>query len=121
MMHDPEMEALLSMAMRYNTYIDQPISLLLKYLCRPEVNIQPWEVEFQSIEKGSDAIKWKDRVEFAYWKGNPDVASPLRVALLSCNDTDKRQAPIFRQVPKLLSCFILNINSHLIISVGQKS
>ncbi|KAJ4749965.1 O-glucosyltransferase rumi-like protein (DUF821) [Rhynchospora pubera] len=63
----------------------------------PEVNIQPWEVEYKSIEKGSEAIKWKDRVRFAYWRGNPDVASPLRVALMSCNDTEKWQAQIFRQ------------------------
>lgn len=69
------------------------------------MNVQPWEVEFKSIKKGSDAIKWKDRVKFAYWKGNPDVASPLRMALMSCNDTEKWQAQIFRQVPKLLPFF----------------
>ncbi|KAJ3675361.1 hypothetical protein LUZ60_004403 [Juncus effusus] len=63
----------------------------------PEVNIKPWDEEFRSIKKGADAIKWKDRGRFAYWKGNPDVDSPVRTELLSCNDSDKWQAKIFRQ------------------------
>lgn len=65
---------------------------------RPETNIEPWSKEFRDIEEGAKAIKWQDRVATAYWKGNPDVASPLRVALLNCNDTNMWHAEIMRQV-----------------------
>ncbi|KAL5231749.1 hypothetical protein ABZP36_030525 [Zizania latifolia] len=63
----------------------------------PETNIAPWRNEFRSIKHGAKARKWKERVATAYWKGNPDVASPLRVALLSCNDTSLWHAEIMRQ------------------------
>jgi len=32
--------------------------------------------------------KWKDRVPYAYWKGNPNVAA-TRKNLLKCNATSK--------------------------------
>ncbi|EEE62342.1 hypothetical protein OsJ_17131 [Oryza sativa Japonica Group] len=64
---------------------------------RPETNIEPWSKEFRDIKEGAKAIKWQDRVATAYWKGNPDVASPLRVALLNCNDTNMWHAEIMRQ------------------------
>ncbi|RCV15185.1 hypothetical protein SETIT_3G037800v2 [Setaria italica] len=63
----------------------------------PETNIEPWSREFKSIKAGAKATKWVDRVPTAYWKGNPDVASPLRVALLGCNDTGLWRAEIMRQ------------------------
>lgn len=63
----------------------------------PETNIEPWSKEFRDIKEGAKAIKWQDRVATAYWKGNPDVASPLRVALLNCNDTNMWHAEIMRQ------------------------
>ncbi|XP_040380340.1 protein O-glucosyltransferase 1 [Oryza brachyantha] len=63
----------------------------------PETNIEPWSNEFMSIKQGAKATKWQDRVATAYWKGNPDVASPLRVALLGCNDTNLWHAEIMRQ------------------------
>ncbi|XP_062179646.1 uncharacterized protein LOC133884304 [Phragmites australis] len=63
----------------------------------PETNIEPWNREFKSIKLGAKATKWQDRVPTAYWKGNPDVASPLRVALLGCNDTNLWRAEIMRQ------------------------
>ncbi|KAF8725881.1 hypothetical protein HU200_020447 [Digitaria exilis] len=63
----------------------------------PETNIEPWNVEFKSIKVGAKATRWVDRVPTAYWKGNPDVASPLRVALLGCNDTNLWHAEIMRQ------------------------
>ena len=65
--------------------------------CRPETNIKPWNREFKSIKMGARATRWADRVPTAYWKGNPDVASPLRVALLGCNDTAAWRAEIMRQ------------------------
>ncbi|RLN28541.1 protein O-glucosyltransferase 1 [Panicum miliaceum] len=63
----------------------------------PETNIEPWSREFKSIKVGAKATKWVDRVPRAYWKGNPDVASPLRLALLGCNDTNLWRAEIMRQ------------------------
>uniref|UniRef100_A0A0D9WCU9 Glycosyl transferase CAP10 domain-containing protein n=1 Tax=Leersia perrieri TaxID=77586 RepID=A0A0D9WCU9_9ORYZ len=63
----------------------------------PETNIEPWNEQFRDIKQGAKAMTWQDRVATAYWKGNPDVASPLRVALLSCNDTNMWHAEIMRQ------------------------
>ncbi|VAH14490.1 unnamed protein product [Triticum turgidum subsp. durum] len=63
----------------------------------PETHIEPWTREFRSIKQGSRRVKWPDRVPTAYWKGNPDVASPLRLALLACNDTNLWRAEIMRQ------------------------
>jgi len=63
----------------------------------PETNIEPWSREFKSIKVGAKATKWVDRVPTAFWKGNPDVASPLRLALLGCNDTNLWRAEIMRQ------------------------
>jgi protein glucosyltransferase len=68
-----------------------------KLQCRPETNIEPWNREFKSIKAGARATRWADRVPTAYWKGNPDVASPLRVALLGCNDTALWRGEIMRQ------------------------
>ncbi|KAM3400908.1 hypothetical protein ACQJBY_005627 [Aegilops geniculata] len=63
----------------------------------PETHIEPWTREFRSIKQGSRRVRWPDRVPTAYWKGNPDVASPLRLALLACNDTNLWRAEIMRQ------------------------
>jgi hypothetical protein len=71
------------------------------YNCRPEINIKPWAEEFRSIKLGAQAVKWKRKTKTAYWKGNPDVDSPIRMALLSCNDSKKWGAQIIRQVLKL--------------------
>ncbi|XP_073009738.1 uncharacterized protein [Typha latifolia] len=63
----------------------------------PEINIKPWAEEFRSIKLGAQAVKWKRKTKTAYWKGNPDVDSPIRMALLSCNDSKKWGAQIIRQ------------------------
>ncbi|XP_047042612.1 O-glucosyltransferase rumi-like [Lolium rigidum] len=63
----------------------------------PETHIEPWSREFKSIRQGAKKVRWPDRVPTAYWKGNPDVASPLRLALLACNDTNLWRAEIMRQ------------------------
>ncbi|XP_008791205.1 O-glucosyltransferase rumi homolog [Phoenix dactylifera] len=63
----------------------------------PEIHIGPWDEEFSSIKLGSQAINWKRKDKTAYWKGNPDVQSPIRMALLNCNDTKKWRAQIMRQ------------------------
>nr|XP_043638258.1 protein O-glucosyltransferase 1 [Erigeron canadensis] len=63
----------------------------------PEVNIGPWEEEFQSIKEGSQQQSWRKKYPYAYWKGNPDVVSPIREALLQCNDTKQWGALIMRQ------------------------
>ncbi|CAI8607254.1 unnamed protein product [Vicia faba] len=54
----------------------------------PEVNIKPWNGLLKDIEEGNKRIKWKDRVPYAYWKGNPNVA-PTRKNLLTCNVTSE--------------------------------
>jgi hypothetical protein len=61
------------------------------------VYVEPWDRQFASIKAGANATRWPDRVPTAYWRGNPDVASPLRVALLGCNDTGLWRAEIMRQ------------------------
>ncbi|XP_074303055.1 uncharacterized protein LOC141637485 [Silene latifolia] len=63
----------------------------------PEVNIGPWDTEFRDIKKGSHSKSWSEKWPYAYWKGNPDVASPLRSELLQCNDTKEWRAQILRQ------------------------
>lgn len=65
---------------------------------RVETNIRPWDIEFEDIKRGSQALTWPQREAYAYWKGNPDVASPIRTALLECNDTNIWGALIIRQV-----------------------
>ena len=42
----------------------------------------------EDIKQGNTRTKWKDRVPYAYWKGNPSVA-PTRNDLLKCNVSDK--------------------------------
>lgn len=65
---------------------------------RPETNIEAWDSQFKDIKKGAQAAKWTDKLPYAYWKGNPDVASPVRTELLNCNDTNLWGAQILRQV-----------------------
>ncbi|KAL8089533.1 hypothetical protein AgCh_039126 [Apium graveolens] len=62
-----------------------------------EVNISPWDEEFKSIKRGANSKSWKKKIPHAYWKGNPDVVSPIRLALLECNDTELWGARIVRQ------------------------
>ncbi|KAJ0539378.1 putative glycosyl transferase CAP10 domain-containing protein [Helianthus annuus] len=59
--------------------------------------IGPWEEEFRSIKEGSQKQSWSKKYPYAYWKGNPDVDSPIREALLQCNDTTQWGALIMRQ------------------------
>ncbi|CAI9101789.1 OLC1v1039203C1 [Oldenlandia corymbosa var. corymbosa] len=54
----------------------------------PEINIKPWRSVMKDIKIGNSKSKWRDRVPYAYWKGNPHVA-PWRADLLKCNVTDK--------------------------------
>ncbi|XP_077222957.1 O-glucosyltransferase rumi-like protein (DUF821) [Tasmannia lanceolata] len=63
----------------------------------PEVNIGPWDEEFKSIKLGSQSHYWTMKRPTAYWKGNPDVNSPVREKLLSCNDSRTWGAEIMRQ------------------------
>ncbi|GLJ23668.1 hypothetical protein SUGI_0448240 [Cryptomeria japonica] len=62
-----------------------------------ETNLAPWEEEFNNIKEGSKAVKWIDRKPTAYWKGNPDVSSPIRTKLLECNSSSMWGAEILRQ------------------------
>ncbi|KAK9273765.1 hypothetical protein L1049_018575 [Liquidambar formosana] len=53
-----------------------------------ETNIKPWGSVLKDIKEGNKKTKWKDRVPYAYWRGNPHV-SPIRRDLLKCNVTEK--------------------------------
>ncbi|RDY13125.1 Protein O-glucosyltransferase 1, partial [Mucuna pruriens] len=53
-----------------------------------EINIRPWKEVLKDIKNGNQKTKWKDRVPYAYWKGNPHV-TPTRKNLLTCNVTEK--------------------------------
>ncbi|KAJ4725584.1 O-glucosyltransferase rumi [Melia azedarach] len=63
----------------------------------PETNLRAWNEEFPEIKHGSQAKFWSEKSPRAYWKGNPDVASPLRVELVKCNDSNRWEAEIMRQ------------------------
>ncbi|CAN1328990.1 hypothetical protein LINPERPRIM_LOCUS34549 [Linum perenne] len=69
-----------------------------------EINIGPWSEEFPDIKRGSRAERWRSKQPRAFWKGNPDVVSPIRMELLQCNDSRKWGAQIMRQVLSLI-CF----------------
>ncbi|KAJ8506280.1 hypothetical protein OPV22_007166 [Ensete ventricosum] len=49
-----------------------------------EINIKPWEVLRSELKDGNDRVRWMDREPYAYWKGNPAVAT-TRQDLLRCN------------------------------------
>ncbi|XP_004510813.2 uncharacterized protein [Cicer arietinum] len=51
-----------------------------------ETNIKPWKDILKDIKEGNKKTMWKDRVPYAYWKGNPYVA-PTRQNLMQCNAT----------------------------------
>lgn len=51
----------------------------------PEVNIQPWELELQSILRGSSQSTWRQRVPKAFWKGNTFMGEGTRMALVECS------------------------------------
>ncbi|CAJ2657799.1 unnamed protein product [Trifolium pratense] len=55
-----------------------------------ETNIKPWKETLKDIKEGNKKSNWKDRVPYAYWKGNPHVAS-TRQNLLQCNVTSKNE------------------------------
>lgn len=62
-----------------------------------EIQIEEWDRQYRSIKQGSKARSWTEKSPIAYWKGNPDVASPARSELLQCNDTTQWRAQILRQ------------------------
>lgn len=55
-------------------------------------------MEFRDIKQGSQHISWSKKSPQAYWKGNPDVQSPVRIELLKCNHSRMWGAQIMRQV-----------------------
>ncbi|KAM3373965.1 hypothetical protein P3S68_012679 [Capsicum galapagoense] len=62
-----------------------------------ETHISPWNEEFKSIKQGSSSLSWGRKIPVAFWKGNPDVVSPIRIELLNCNNTEMWRARIMRQ------------------------
>ncbi|XP_078182469.1 uncharacterized protein LOC144576088 isoform X3 [Carex rostrata] len=49
-----------------------------------EINIKPWNLFLEETRNASESLKWKDRVPYAFWKGNPRVAE-TRQDLMRCN------------------------------------
>ncbi|KAK1266111.1 hypothetical protein QJS04_geneDACA000444 [Acorus gramineus] len=49
-----------------------------------EINIKPWEALMKEMKEGNQRLGWLNRIPYAYWKGNPSVAS-TRWDLLQCN------------------------------------
>ena len=74
------------------------VCITIVVLYRPETNLNPWDEEFRDIKCGSQRTSWTNKVPQAYWKGNPDVDSPVRTQLLNCNHSRKWGAQIWRQV-----------------------
>ncbi|KAG7658288.1 Lipopolysaccharide-modifying protein [Arabidopsis suecica] len=50
-----------------------------------EINIKEWSKVLKEMEEGKKKKKFMERDAYAYWKGNPFVASPSREDLLTCN------------------------------------
>ena len=73
-------------------------------MCRPEINIKPWETFFKELEEGNKRKKWVDREPHAYWKGNTAVSRSRR-DLIKCNVTKKKDwnARLYVQVRSILS------------------
>lgn len=90
----------------YNQFREHAVSEMM-ILSRPEVNIGPWDEEFADIKRGAMAQNWSSKLPLAYWKGNPDVDSPVRTELLKCNDSQAWGAQIMRQVINLHSSLLL--------------
>ncbi|KAJ7962355.1 O-glucosyltransferase rumi-like [Quillaja saponaria] len=53
-----------------------------------ETNIKPWSQLLEEIVEGNKRTKWKDRVPFAYWRGNPDVG---RKDLMACRGSNEKE------------------------------
>ncbi|KAG5009213.1 O-glucosyltransferase rumi [Glycine max] len=53
-----------------------------------ELSIRPWETTLHNILEGNKLVKWKDRIPYTFWKGNPTV-SIIRRELGKCNTTEK--------------------------------
>lgn len=66
--------------------------------CRPEISIKPWELLLDELKEGNERMKWMDRQPYAYWKGNPVVAT-TRQELLMCNvsETQDWNARVYAQ------------------------
>ncbi|KAG2260628.1 hypothetical protein Bca52824_079922 [Brassica carinata] len=62
-----------------------------------ETNLRPWDEEFGDIKQGSKRSSWGSKQPRAYWKGNPDVVSPIRIELMKCNHSRLWGAQIMRQ------------------------
>ncbi|KAF5733037.1 O-glucosyltransferase rumi-like [Tripterygium wilfordii] len=52
-----------------------------------EINVRPWKSLLEDIKEGNKRINWKDRLPYAYWKGNARVGG--RADLMKCNVSDK--------------------------------
>lgn len=70
-----------------------------RYVCRPEINIKPWESLLKDLKEGNERVKWMNRKPYAYWKGNPAVAA-TRQDLLKCNVSERQDwnARLYAQV-----------------------
>ncbi|KAG8653601.1 hypothetical protein MANES_05G036800v8 [Manihot esculenta] len=55
-----------------------------------ELSIEPWKNMLARLIESNKKIKWKSRVPYAYWKGNPAV-STNREELMMCNVSDKHE------------------------------
>lgn len=74
---------------------------------RSEINIKPWEFLSKKLKEGNQRLKFADREPYAYWKGNPFVASH-RMDLIKCNVSDKEDwhARVYIQVKQFTFLFL---------------
>ena len=70
----------------------------------------------EDIKQGNSRTKWKDRVPYAYWKGNPSVA-PTRNDLLKCNVSNKDDwnTRLYTQVNTHSSHLLSNVDHFAIV------
>lgn len=69
--------------------------------------MKPWVVLLNDLKEGNKRTKWMEREPFAYWKGNPAVAT-TRQELMKCNvsETQDWNARVYAQV---------NISNHSLL------
>ncbi|KAK9181775.1 hypothetical protein WN944_024914 [Citrus x changshan-huyou] len=76
---------------------------ILQLLRRPEVNIKSWGKILKDLEEGNRRMNWTDREPYAYWKGNPVVASS-RQDLMKCNNWKKEKREGYKQSDLTSQC-----------------
>lgn len=70
----------------FSHFVVLSVEMMIYDLYRSETKLEPWDEQREKIAKASASTSWKSKTRKAFWRGNPDVGSPLRMELLKCNN-----------------------------------